>query len=286
MLLYALYRIGQIVLLVLPLRFCYWLGSRIADLHYLSSKKDRDLILGNLKKTVVCDNKKLEAMGREVFRNFAKYLIEFLRFRKMGAAYLKKYVSIEGLDNLKEALKRRKGVIAFSAHLGNWEWGAAIIAQLGLPISVIALAHKDKDVNNFFIKQRAFKGVKNIPLGGSVKKALDLLSKNEIIGFLPDRDFSNNPIQVDFLGKPALMPIGIGVISVRSGCSLVPTFIIREKGNKCKLILDKPLDYTLTGSKASDIKNIVEKVTKSIEKYVKLYPEQWFMFGDPWEKAA
>ncbi len=279
---YILYRIAHAIILILPVRFSYWLASRIADIHYYTSKKDRRLLIDNLKNVFGKVDKKTKRAARAVIRNFGKYLVDFLRVERMGREYIEKHVKVEGIDNLKGALEANKGVLAFSAHLGNWEWGAAIIAQLGFPISVIALAHKDKNVNSFFINQRTIKGVKSIPVGGSVRKSLELLAKNEVIGILPDRDFSNNSIPVNFFGKRSFMPVGIGILAIKSGCALVPTFVTREKNNTHKLILEKPLEYNLTKNKDVDIKNILQKTTETIEKYVRLYPEQWFMFDGPW----
>ncbi|MDB4349852.1 lipid A biosynthesis acyltransferase, partial [Omnitrophica bacterium] len=65
---------------------------------------------------------------------------------------------------------------------------------------------------------------------------------------------------------------------------IVPVFIVRQKNDNHKLIIEKPLEYELTGNNERDIKSIVEKAAGVIEKYVRLYPEQWFMFDNPWEK--
>ena len=284
MLLYLIYRVAQIIVMVFPLKFSYWFWSRVAVLNYYLSKKDRNIILNNIKNISDKDDKKARRVARAVFRNFAKYLVDFLRFRKMGKPYIEKYVKLEGVENLEHALEKKKGVIAFSAHLGNWEWGAAILAQLGYPIHVIALAHKHKGVNNFFLNQRAIKGVKNIPVGGSVRKSLEALANNEIIGILSDRDFSNNSVPVNFFGKTAFMPIGTALFAIKGGCTLLPVFTVREYGNVYKYVFEKPLEYTLSGDKKSDIRNIMQKVSEIIEKYIRLYPEQWFIFCNPWKK--
>lgn len=286
MILYAVYRVGHFITLSLPRSFTYWLGSRIADIVFILNYKTRRLIIANLTHALGDDSDKIRACAREILRNFAKYLVEFLRFEKMGKEYIEKNVKIEGVENVRGALKSGKGVIAFSAHLGNWEWGAALLAQLGFPISVIALAHKNKHINDFFISQRAIKGVKNIPLGGSVRKTMELLKKNELIGILSDRDFSDNSVRINFFGKPAVMPVGIGLFAVKCKCPILPVFIMRQKDNTYKYVLEKPLEYTLTGNKDADIRTVVQKATNAIEKYIKLYPEQWYMFDDPWKNVS
>lgn len=284
MFLYIIYRIAQVIVMVLPLRFAYCFACFVADIHFYISRRDRNLVINNLKTVFGGADKKTRRIAREILRNFAKYLVEFLRFSRMGKTYFKEHVIVDGMDNLKRAFAAKKGVIMFSAHLGNWEWGAAIVAHLGYPISVISLAHKDRLVNNFFIKRRSIMGVKNIPLGGSVRKSLELLKNNEAIGILPDRDFSNNSVPVDFFGRTAYMPAGVGLFAVKTKCALLPTFVIREKERKYRMIFGKPLEHEFTGDRRADMKSIIQKTTDTIAKYVRLYPEQWFMFDNPWKK--
>lgn len=283
MILYIIYKIAQVVVMALPLKFSFWLGARIADIHYLFSKKDRDLVLNNLKNVYGKVDKETKRAARTVLRDFAKYLVEFLRFSRVGREYIKRDVKVEGLENLNQALEAKKGVIIVSAHLGNWELGAALFAQLGYPMYVIALAHKDNNVNKFFINQRAITGVKNITLGGSVRRSLARLKENAMIALLCDRDFSNNAIPATFFGKTAFLPIGSGLFAVKSGCALVPVFVVRQKDDRHKVIIDKAIEYNLTGDKRRDIKDIVQKVAGVMEDYVRRYPEQWFMFGNPWK---
>jgi KDO2-lipid IV(A) lauroyltransferase len=223
-------------------------------------------------------------MARQVFRNFGKYLVEFLRFEKMGDNYINRKVRIVGAENLKEALGLKKGAILFSAHLGNWEWGGALIAHLGFPIYAIVLEHKHKKINDFFVRQRALKGMGSIPLGGSVRAALKHLDNNDSIAILSDRDFSNNSVGVSFFGKEAYLPIGTAIFALRRRCPLVPCFIVREKGNKHTFYIEKPIEYTLSGTKEANIKEIVQKTANVLERYIKQYPDQWFIFDDPWRK--
>ena len=91
---------------------------------------------------------------------------------------------------------------------------------------------------------------------------------------------------MDFFGKQALAPVGIGLLALKTNCPLVPVFVIRQKDDTHKLIIEKPLEYKITKDKEADIKNIVSKTINTIERYVKEHPEQWFAFDDPWKEEA
>ena len=100
MIMYVLYRIAQTVVLILPLRFSYWLASRVADVRYYTSPRDRRLLANNLKTALGKEGSEARRLGREILRNFGKYLVEFLRFSRMEKGYIEKFVVFEGRENL------------------------------------------------------------------------------------------------------------------------------------------------------------------------------------------
>lgn len=280
---YFLYRIGLLLALALPLKIAYGLSLILADMRYIFFVRDRRVVKKNLEVVLgKVNKKKLSYESRWVFRNFAKYLVDFFRFSKLDKNFIDKFVSIEGKRYLDEALSNGKGVIVVTAHLGNWELGGVIAALLGYPLNVIALSHTNRKVDNLFIQQRSMKGINVIPLGFGLRKCFRALSRNEIVALLGDRDFSGQGINLDFFGKKAVVPRGPATFSIKSGAPIVPGFMIRGKGNKFKLIFEPMLSSTLTGDLDLDTEIITKEILKILEKYIKKYPSQWFMAADFW----
>jgi KDO2-lipid IV(A) lauroyltransferase len=185
-----------------------------------------------------------------------------------------------------EALTRGKGAIGLTAHLGNWELCAQILARLGYKMNAIALKHTHSRIDNFFSRQREVTGIKVIPVGLGVRKCFTALKNNEIVGILGDRDFSGeNGIVVDFFGRSILAPLGPAVLSLRTGAAIVPAFVIRdEKDDRYFRYIFTPVIYPeYSGDEPKDIKNITKKYIKVIEEYVRLYPQQWFVFHEFWK---
>ena len=88
---YILYRIGEFIALHLPVKFGYWAAVMIADIRYIFAHKDRKASIENLKAIFPeTDKKKLKKIRQQMFRNFAKYLVDFFRFEKINRQYLKK----------------------------------------------------------------------------------------------------------------------------------------------------------------------------------------------------
>ena len=199
---YYLYRFGQFIALVFPLKLVYALASFLADIYYFLAFRDRNFVQGNLR--VIFPNKtnrQLQQISVKVFRNFAKYLVDFFRFEKLNLRYIGENVKLENLHYFDEALALNRGVVVLTAHLGNWELGGVVLAQLGYPFWAVALPHKIKKVNDFFDAQRNRKGVKVIAMGKAVRSCIAEIRKNHMVALVGDRDFSEKGVELIFLGN-------------------------------------------------------------------------------------
>jgi len=277
------YKIGKFLSLLLPLKVGYFIAVILSTLYYFISKEDKEIVRKNFKIVFPSKTKKeIKKITLEVFGNFGKYLVDFFRFSKLDKEYISRYVRIEGLQHLDTALENGKGVIGLSCHIGNWELAGVVMAQLGYPICVVALPHKDNRINNFFNYQRRIKGVNVIPLGKAVRSCIEALKRNEIVSILGDRDFTQGGILLEFFNQLSYIPKGPAVFSLIAGAPIVPGFIIREKNDKFKLILEEPIEFFPSGNRERDVEKLTEKCVERIENFIKKYPVQWYCFGKIW----
>ncbi len=284
---FTLYKIGQSLALNLPLKVAYKLAVFISDIHYIFADKDREGVTANLKAIFP------EKSGHEIrkirikmFRNFAKYLVDFFRFSKIDREYIKNNVKMKGIHYLDEALAKGKGVIMLTAHIGNFELGAAVMGILGYDFWVVALPHKSKNVDDFFNSQRENKGVKVIPFGNAVKQSMAVLSKNGLLALAADRDFSREGgVLADFFGRPTYLPRGPSVFALKTGAAVVPGFMLRNADDSFTLELGRPIEVTeVKHGKLfdEDLKSLTEKYNAILESYIRKYPEQWYVFRRFW----
>lgn len=280
---YILYKIGQFIALHLPLKLGYKIAVFISDLHYMVADKDRQVVKENLKAIFPeKSDREIRRLRIRMFRNFAKYLVDFFRFAKLDVEYIKRNIKVENIHYIDTALSGSKGVIALTAHLGNWELGGVVIALLGYPFWAVALPHKYKKVDKFFNFQRQRKGMKVIPLGKAVRMCLNLLKENKIVGLVGDRDFTEKGQVVNFFGRPTFFPEGPAAFSLKTGAVIVPGFMVRNKDDSFTLKLEKPLGFVPTYDKNKDLKNLINRYKIIIEDYIRRYPDQWYMFRRFW----
>jgi len=283
MIFYFVYKLAQALIMALPLKVAYRFGIFISDLHYVFANKDRANVMANLEAIFPDkDEKELKKIRLSMFRNFAKYLVDFLRFEKLNKESFSDYIHLEGLNYVDEALKKGRGAIILSAHTGNWELGGVAMALAGYSIGAVVLPHRHKAVDHFFNSQRESRGLKVIPLGRAVRDCITLLHENKLLALLGDRGFGDRGIIVDFFGKPTLLPRGPAALAIREGTPLVLAFTLRNEDDTCVLKFEKIIDFSPSGDKEADIKALVEEYKVAIENVVRKNPDQWFMFPRFW----
>lgn len=283
---YLLYKLGEFLACALPLNAAYALAVFFSDTRFIFADKDRKYVMANLR--VIFPGKsraELRAIRRRMFRNFAKYLVDFFRSPRNGPRYYSRYVKVEGLRYYDEALAKGKGIIVLTAHIGNWELGGQVIGRNGYEFWVVALPHRNRLVNHFFNARRESGGMKVIPFGKAARQCLQLLRKNKLIGLLGDRDFSNERgIVMDFFGKPTYLPRGPASLAIATGAPVVPGFMIRNPDDTFTLKIQKPIEPR-PGQKASneeDLKEVAGRYKTVIEDFIREYPDQWYMFRTFW----
>jgi len=285
MILYTLYRIGVFLALLLPLNISYAVAGALAKFYCVISTVDRETVTANLRVVTggAASDKELAVMTREVFKNFAKYLVDFFRFSVIDEKYIKQNVRISGAHNIDSALAKGKGAIILSAHVGNWELGGIALPLSGYPLSAVVLTHQNKKINDFFTSQRLRGKLKPIEIGASLRACYRTLKKNGLLALLGDRDFTKNGLMADFFGKKTHMPKGPAIFAYREGAAILPTFITRNPDDTFNMVIHEPIYADPTLSEEDSVAGLAAQYIKKIEQCVRSYPTQWYVFKNLWE---
>jgi len=284
---YYLYKFGQFLVTRLPLKLSYRVGIFFSDLQFAFSRLDRISVCNNLK-NILSSSEDISSQAREVFRNFGRYLVEFFRVGEaLDSQFIEKNVRIVNREYVDETLRKGRGGIITTAHIGNWELGAIVLGMLRYPIVAVALPHKERPVNDLFNKQREGKGVTVVPVAHAVRRCLESLKENKLIGVVADRDFSAHGIVMDFLGRKALIPKGAAIFAFKTGAPVIPTFMIREADGTFTLTFEKPIypPQVIDGHVGeAELTEFIRKYLVYIENCIRNYPTQWLMMREFWIK--
>jgi len=277
----------SLIIKVLPAGWLYNFSSGVARFGYFIARKQRKIALESL--SIAFGNEKTpeerERIARDCFVFMAKSGVEVL-FMVDRPHLLKERMSIVGKENLDAALSKGKGVVLVSAHFGNFPLMLARLGLEGYKTNSIMRPMRDQRVEKIFLRKRdAFK-IKTIysqPRKACVESSLRCLRNNEILFIPMDQNFGTGGVFVDFFGKKAATATGPVVLALRTKAAIVPCFILRQKDDTHKIVIEAPLDLA-TGKDNQDAVYInVQRITSIIESYIRRYPAEWGWIHRRWK---
>ncbi len=282
MLAYIGYKFLNFLAIIIPYPLAYLIATITARLAVIAK-----INLGPLKKNISrvlgldINSKEVHKTAIQIYIHWLKNVVDFLKHSSISREKLKERVEIAGLENLDKALEKGKGVVIFTAHIGNFEWGACRVAVEDYDIWGMGMQRKFEPLNNFFESKRLSKGL-NTLYNNKVLDIFRKLRKNQIVAIPTDWDTNSRSKAVDLFGKKARIPNGCIYASLKSGAALIPSFIHRKDKYNHFQIVGKPIKLEIEGEKKELIEKNMAKMTKVLEEYISKYIDQWEMFHDIW----
>ena len=279
--------ICSLIVRVIPPGYLYIFARDIASLAYVFAAKQRKIALESL--DIAFGQQKsrqeIEQIAKDCFIYMAKGAVELMFFfDKPHILRLK--VDIQGLENLDKVLERGRGVILVSAHFGNFPLLLGRLALDGYKTCGIMRPMHDSRVEKIFLEKREKYGVRTIysqPRNECVNSTISALRNNELV-FIPiDQNFGTGGVFVSFFGKQAATATGPVILAQRTGAALVPCFIIRQPGDRHKVIFEPALELIEGGDSQDTILVNIQAITDIIESYIRKYPAEWGWIHRRWK---
>ena len=225
-----------------------------------------------------------EARGilSRTYDNYGRSLVEFLRLPKM-AGRLDEIVTLRGEEHLVSALARANGVIFLSAHIGNWEYAAALLAQHGFPMNAIGAEQRDPRISSAGVSLRAAVGVKTVGKGLDLRAAVSCLKRHEILAIMLDQDVREAGLVSPFLGHPASTSPGPVKLARKLGAAVVPVHIVRNPdGITMTMTIEPQMEGTDGRPFGDDEQDAVDRCNAVISRWILENPDQWMWTYPRW----
>lgn len=221
---------------------------------------------------------------RGSFVSLGRMLGEFTQFEKMSAQKLREIVEYQGLDNLRAAERRGRGVIFLTSHLGAWELSCFAHSAFGNPHYFLVRPIDNHLIEEMIDRVRTRFGNQTINKRAAAREVLRLLRQGKSVGILADLNTQpHEGVFVPFFNHLACTTTSVAIFSLRTGASIVPACIPWiESERRFLLRFDPAIRYTPTGDRATDIANLTALCTRAIEGHIREYPDQWLWIHKRW----
>lgn len=291
MLLRAAYRLARLGVEVVPRGISVWVGKRMADACFLIDRPGRRAVIANLTHVLSSTGRdtssrkgrrEIRRLARETFENFAVHIIDFMRLPMVLTDIRIGFLRLEHFERFRSALSMGKGLISVTAHIGNWEVGAAATASEGLPIHTTALQFSDEGVNRFFAGLRESGGIRLLRPGHVARQCFRVLNSGEMLALVADRDIDGSGFPVTLFGMEVKIPRGPAEIAARTGAPVVPAFCMQEPSGCFVLRVEEAIEVDEGLPIDERVGRINREMALVFERYIARYPSQWFAFYKVW----
>lgn len=276
----------------LPRGVSYALGQVSTWIAWKLMPRTNEAIAGNLRPVFPGESPaQLRRRALETYRAYAYDTIDFLRSLDATLEDLGALFEIpDTTQNLFADLSRDgRGFLLVTGHYGNWEIGSALMRRLRLPLTVIAMAEADGEVNTMRREIRDRLGTDTLEVRQSMDTALQIrrrLQEGRSVALLMDRHFDRDRVQVEFMGRPAWFLRTPAVLARLSGAPLVPCFIERIGPGRFRAEGTEPIYVDPSRDRDAAVTEATQRFATRLEARVRAHPEYWYQFYRYWDAQA
>jgi len=281
------FRIASALAQAAPLAVAYAVAEACGALAFLAWRGGRERCIANMRHVLRDDARAREA-ARRSFVNYAVYLVDFLRFTAVTRAEVHRRVVFDDWATL-DAERAERGIVFVTMHFGNWDIGAAALAEHGVPVSVVADTFGDARLNDLVLSSRRALGMQILPAERMGPSILRALKHRDVVAMLIDVPPEDGGVHVEFFGDTIAVHDGPARIALRAGASVFAATLPREHPRSdrvCPVLT--PVPFTASGDTERDVHDLTQATMRALEAMVARHPEQWYIFRSLWlaDRAA
>lgn len=191
----------------------------------------------------------------------------------------------EGEECLREVLDSRGGAIVLSAHFGNWAAGASFFEKYRAKMNMVMFDNEHADIKKVMEDNRnGNASFKMIPVNGDslahIFMITEALDRGELVCFMGDRYVDGSRLlETPFMGRPAEFPSGPFLLASRMNVPVVFYWSERERNRTYRFKFFRAACFTEKKKSAGEL---LKEYAGSLEREVRLHPEQWYNYYDFW----
>lgn len=262
--------------LFLPRRVQLCFGKCFGFLLFLTRVR-APVILQNLCIAFPKNKKKQNSLFHASYQHLGNLILEILMLLGPMRQFILKYVDVEGIEYVKGAQQKGKGILFLSSHLGNWEIMAAMGGvTLGLDVLIVTKRLKPLLLHRMIEKGRLKCGVKGVYEPRTLKTVLEHLKRNQAVGFILDQ-YSGSPVgvRVPFFTLPVGTSSAFASLVKRTQSPVLPVENFRKEDGRWCVRIHPPVLYHSFQNKNYEIAFNTAQFVSILEGHIKLHPEQW-----------
>jgi predicted RND superfamily exporter protein len=284
----GLWRLGLAMVRVLPSWLVKGFCVSVAELHFLLGRQRREVVVQNLLPVLAGNRSAAEKAAHRLYRNFAIKLVELWRVES-GVPARNWLTYPAELEVIRSAMGRGRGVLFVTIHLGNWEHGGLLLAELGIQLTVLTLAEPDDALTKLRMASRERWRIKTLIIGQDSFAFVEIIKRLQdgaALAISIDRPPERGAVIAELFGRPFAVSLAAAELARASGCVLVGVTIVRRgEGFAVKVVGEFPYQCQALGQREAR-REFTQQILRAFEPEIRQHLDQWYQFVPVWPKDA
>ena len=279
------------LLRLIPRKWALGVGRAAGRIAWMIDSRHRAVAVANLSAAYGDSLRQAERrrlVGR-VFSHFGMVGADCLLMAGMVPGDVERLVEYEGVEHIRKAFLKGKGVFVFSGHFGNWEMVALMQGWLGYPMAMVTRPLDNPRLERMMLAGRGASGNEVIHKRNAVKGILKAIRNGWCVAIVIDQDTRGaESVFVDFFGRKAATTPALALLALKTGAPIVPVFGVPLPDGRYRIsylpeVPVKELAGTLGRGEA--VAAVTAACTKIIEQQVRAHPECWLWMHRRWKRS-
>jgi predicted RND superfamily exporter protein/lauroyl/myristoyl acyltransferase len=282
---YTAWKVGMAIAWLLPTSVARTLAGFCARLYGGLARARRRVVIENLLPVYGGDRRAAAGAAHRLFRHFGIKIADLLRYES-GRPVDALFRQLPSPDRFTAPGPHGCGTLLLTIHLGNWEFGAPLLRQIGVQLLVITLAEPGGEFTRLRERARQRWGVETLVIGQDAfafVEVLKRLQEGAVIALLIDRPPASGAVNVELFGRPFAASIAAAELARASGCRLMPVAIPWTPAGYD--VVGLPVieyDRSRLGDRESR-RQLAQEIVRAFEPVIRQHADQWFHFVPVWK---
>lgn len=248
-----------------------------------------------LRRRVTMDNLRLafpekteaerRVIARANYRHLGQMIPDFLRVPTLSPEELDRLFVYQGWECYERAAALGKGVIACTAHFGNFDLLASANTRRGVPITQVAREMGRNFANDLVREARRRSGVVELVVkpGQTVRASIRALEQGRVLAWVIDQNQPARPIFPTFFGVPAATASTPAFLARKTGAAVIFTVSVPLGDGRHQVLIEGPLPVPHSGDHEADDLAFMQLLNDKLEVWVRRHPERWYWLHRRWK---
>jgi lauroyl/myristoyl acyltransferase len=284
-------RLGMSVARALEPRAGYAIADTIAWLICSLRPHVYHIVMENLRHVVgtTTNERELRSLVCRTFKLNARNNYDLWHIVHQGPEAIRAAVDIpsEAWRHLDRARARGTGVIIAGTHTGNFELAICALAAHGLDAQVLGIATHPAGGFDLMDRMLAKAGVNLTAISlSSLRQAVRRLKRGGTVLTGVDRPVGDHTPDVEFFGRPSLLPTGHIRLAMRTGATIVVASPYRDQQGMHHVTISPAIEMSRHKSPHRRFVESLRLATRPLEFNISARPSQWAVFVPVWTELA